>query len=119
MKVRKVKKTILPFVAIVIYGCSDLGVVPILPPPTGELAWVGRPFIGGEQCTEKAYTPPDTRQLLNANGIAVAETDVEHYPVCASCSCPTYAAMHYALISVNQVKGAQSIAFELRKPPGR
>jgi hypothetical protein len=67
-------------------------------PPEEMLVWVYQEFIGGMQCGGADYTPPDIVKLLYQKGILVYKTRIEHMPVCEACSCPSYAARHYALI---------------------
>ncbi|MER3525288.1 MAG: hypothetical protein C4326_14910 [Ignavibacteria bacterium] len=82
--------------------------------------WVGNIVIGGRQCTNDVYIPPDTRQLLSEAGIVVFATSVEAYATCWACViCPTYAAMHAALIDERQLREAKALGFSLIEPPVR
>lgn len=87
-------------------------------PPFEELTWVATLYFGGKQCdpTDR-YTPPDVTNVLNGAGIPVYETEIEYYPVCAACGCPTYAAMHYALISKELLARAEQLGFQQKDPP--
>lgn len=84
-----------------------------------RFVWVGKIFIGGRQCTNDVYIPPDTRRLLSEAGIVVFATYVVHHATCAACGCPTYAAMHAALIDARQLREAEALGFSLIEPPVR
>ena len=78
------------------------------------VAWVEQIFSGGQQCVKNdGYTPPDTKKLLRSRGIAVFDTGEEHLLTCAACSCPSYAAIHYALIHIDKVDEAAEAGFTL------
>jgi hypothetical protein len=81
-------------------------------PPADQLVWVAQVFSGGLQCGGPSYTPPDTRKILHSTSVFVYKTDVEYLPICEACSCPVYAARHFALILRRDVKKAEKIGFE-------
>ncbi|MDI6802348.1 MAG: hypothetical protein QME58_00695 [Bacteroidota bacterium] len=86
--------------------------------PVDELIWVATFYFGGMQCDPNdRYTPPDVKLVLNGAGIPVYETAIEYYPVCAACGCPTYSAMHYALISKEFLARAEQLGFQQKDPP--
>ncbi len=90
-------------------GCDDFGVTE----RDAQLIWVGKVFVGGRQCTQEVYTPPDTKQLLSAAGIEVYATSIQHLAVCRACLiCPTYAAMHLARIGERQLPPAEALGFQ-------
>lgn len=110
------KQSLVGLIALLmLWSCEDVGnPIPIdeTPPPEHELIWVGKVFSGGRQCTDDIYTPPDTKRLLNKAGIAVFATAIEHYAVCRACIiCPTYSAMHMALIRESQLTEAEVLGF--------
>lgn len=90
-------------------------------PGDENVAWVEQIFSGGQQCVKNdGYTPPDTKKLLRSRGIAVFDTGKEYLGTCAACIvCPTYAAIHYALIHIDNVDQAAKIGFELSEGPRR
>lgn len=106
--------------AVTLLSCFDAG-GPSFPNQitAGELVWVGKTFVGGQQCTPQEYTPPDAKALLHAAGIGVYETAIEYHAVCAACGCPSYAAMHYALIAKSQLTVAEGLGFLPNNPPSR
>ena len=78
-----------------------------------QLVWVSQSYVGGIQCDPTTiYTPPDVRIVLGSAGIEVYDTTIEFGLVCAACGCPTYAAMHYALISDADLAKAQELGFQ-------
>ena len=80
--------------------------------------WVGIVYQGGVQCdTTVKYSPPDVRQVLGSANIVVLGTQIEGYAVCAACGCPSYAAMHYALIYKNDLLKAKALGFQQKNPP--
>jgi hypothetical protein len=86
--------------------------------PSSNQIWVAQFYSGGVQCdTSNHYTPPDIKSILTHAGVYVADTDVEPYAVCEACSCPAYAAMHYALIRESDLERAQRIGFRPRPLP--
>jgi hypothetical protein len=100
-----------------LWSCEDIGVTNLLDetrPPDNELVWVGKVFSGGRQCTTDMYAPPDTKRLLNQEGIAVFSTLVEPYAVCNACTiCPTYSALHAARIRKTQLAQAEELGFRV------
>ena len=101
-------------------GCEGIvdSVLPIIRPPADQLTWVAHFYSGGVQCDPSSkYDPPDVRTVLGAAGVAVFETTVEPYAVCAACSCPSYAAMHYALIKKVDLSKAEGVGFQEMSPP--
>jgi len=116
----QMKAIVLVLLTLTFAACLDIGTSPErreLSAPDGELVWVGQSFVGGKQCGIEPYTPPDTKQLLNSHGIAVADTRIEYLAVCLACTCPAYAALHYALISEDQVDDAAKLGFQPMSPP--
>jgi hypothetical protein len=82
------------------------------------VVWVKHTVTGGVQCIQNdTFVPPDTKKQLNAKGVAVFETFKEYLPVCASCSCPAYAANHYALIHIDKLETAQKMGFTASGSP--
>ena len=78
-----------------------------------ELVWVARNFTGGKQCDPLShYSPPSVKQILRRAGINVYEMRIEYLAVCAACSCPSYAALHYAQIPQNKLDAARRVGFE-------
>jgi hypothetical protein len=76
------------------------------------VVWVKQTFTGGVQCVQNDnFVPPDTKKLLNSKGVAVFDTDKEYLPVCASCSCPSYAAIHYAQIHIKKLETVKNMGF--------
>jgi hypothetical protein len=110
-------KTIISLlISLVLIGCLDTAIGPVAKEST--LVWVGHTYVGGRQCTNDNYRPPNTKHLLNAAGIAVAEIAIEHHPVCAACFiCPEYAATHYALILKHQQSEAEALGYYTVDPP--
>lgn len=109
------KSTFFLILGLCFLRCEDIGTpnpIDETLPPDQELIWVGKAFSGGRQCTDDMYTPPDTKRLLNQAGIAVFATAIEHYAVCRACIiCPTYSAMHMALIRESQLTEAEALGF--------
>jgi hypothetical protein len=98
---------------------SGLDYLEEIRPPDDQLTWVAKLYVGGWQCDPAGiYTPPDTKCLLNQAGIPVFETKVVYHPVCAACTCPSYAATHYALIKKEHLTRAERVGFEQEDPPG-
>lgn len=84
------------------------------------VAWVEQTISGGVQCDPKdRFEPPDTKKLLQSRGIVVFDTETEQLFVCEACGCPSYAAIHYALIHIDKVETAEEIGFELSDGPNR
>ncbi len=117
----KLKRHIIPLTALLLFVSCDLLSDPGLDteyPGDENVAWVEQIFSGGQQCVKNdGYTPPDTKKLLRFRGIAVFDTGEEHLLTCAACSCPSYAAIHYALIHIDNVEKAEEIGFELSDGP--
>ncbi len=89
--------------------------IPIPDLPDEELIWVAKHYIGGKQCDpNERYSPPDVTAILNRAGIMVYDTEIAHHAVCRACGCPTYSALHSALISRDDVRRAYRLGFELR-----
>jgi len=87
-------------------------------PGGGDFIWVAKFYSGGFQCDPiSRYVPPDVRQVLGEAGIPVFDIIIEHYGVCAACGCPTYAAMHYALINRFRLSRAERLGFVQKEPP--
>lgn len=109
-------------VLVLFTGCER--VMDILRPeatrPLGdELTWVAATFSGGRQCLpSEPYTPPDLKAILGEARVTVYETRIEHLAVCAACSCPAYAATHYALIKKVDLAKAQDLGFHEGYPRG-
>jgi len=92
--------------------------LPIVKPPADQLTWVAHFYSGGIQCdTSSHYVPPDVAVVLAQAGVIVFETTVEPYAVCAACGCPSYAAMHHALIKKVDLSKAERLGFQERRPP--
>ncbi len=102
-------------VLLVSGGCSIWAPALEEPPTT----WVAREFFGGRQCSDDAYTPPDTRALLTAAGVRVYEVWVEPLAVVAVCGAPSYAATHYARIAEADLERARQLGFEKHNPPNK
>ncbi|HLB01321.1 MAG TPA: S8 family serine peptidase, partial [Bacteroidota bacterium] len=82
--------------------------------------WVGKTVVGGVQCDPSdTFTPPDTRVLLDSGGVKVYDTRLEFLAVCAACTCPAYAAIHYALIPSEDLGKARLLGFDLDSPPSK
>lgn len=97
---------------------SDLDYLEQIRPPDDQLTWVAKLYVGGWQCDPAGiFIPPDTKRLLNQAGISVFETKIEPHPVCAACTCPSYAATHYALIKKEHLTRAEQVGFEQKDPP--
>ena len=95
-------------------GCKDDNAV-----STEEISkiWVAQFYSGGIQCdTSSYYQPPDVTEILEDEGVTVFETQVEGYAVCAACGCPSYAAMHYALIKEVDLEKAVELGFTQKDP---
>ncbi|HWP81407.1 MAG TPA: hypothetical protein VNN76_02010 [Bacteroidota bacterium] len=110
------------FLILLLAGCGESG----LPSGAEELfagsetpVWVSRTFVGGKQCDpDDTYTPPDTRKLLEEHRITVMETAIVPMARCRACwICPSYAAIHYALIPEKDLKQAETLGFRLSYPP--
>lgn len=87
-------------------------------PPVDELIWVATFYVGGRQCDlSDNYIPPDVKNVLNEVGISVYDTAIDYYAVCAACGCPSYAAMHYALIGKEYLEKAEQLGFRQKDPP--
>ncbi len=88
------------------------------PPQIDELVWVSISYVGGVQCDPSShYTPPDVRQVLNDADVSVFDTAIEGSPVCLACTCPSYAAMHFAQIKKDDVEKAEQAGFQQTDPP--
>jgi len=114
---------ILPFSLIllfVLFSCTlitDSGINEDFPGDE-HVTWVQMPIMGGQQCNfGDDFVPPDTKKMLNQIGIPVFAEVIQHQPVCGACSCPSYAAIHYALIPVDKVERALAADFELSDGP--
>jgi len=119
----KLKTLIIPLAAFLLFVSCDLLSNPGLDsehPGEEYVAWVEQVFAGGQQCVpDDDYTPPDTKKLLQTRGIAVFETEKEYLGTCSACGCPSYAAIHYALIHVENVEKAEEIGFVLSEGSDR
>ena len=113
----KQKLHIIGFTVLLLFAsCDVLSDTELSEENSGEeyVTWVEQIFSGGRQCKpEESYEPPDTKMLLLSEGIVVFETDIQHLGVCAACSCPYYAAVHYALIPTDELEAAKEIGFEV------
>ncbi|MFZ2325030.1 MAG: hypothetical protein WAV89_15215 [Ignavibacteriaceae bacterium] len=102
------------FVLVAFYGCTeDNGV------DSTEIqkVWVSQFYSGGIQCdASSSYQPPNVTNILGDAKIAVFETKIEMYAVCAACGCPSYAAMHYALIKETDLQKATELGFTQKEP---
>jgi hypothetical protein len=99
---------------LVLFGYPSVAAYEAVEP---DLASVAKNFVGGRQCEPASnYDPPDVKQLLGRAGIAIYETRIERLPVCAACSCPSYAATHYALIQRNDIDTARQMGFSPKQP---
>ena len=89
--------------------------------PDEQLVWISILYSGGHQCDpDDTYVPPDIERVLSNSDIAVFDTEIEPYMVCAACwVCPKYAAMHYALIARDNLEKAQQLGFGEKNPPQR
>ncbi len=119
----KLKDLLIPLTALLLFVSCDLLSDPR---PHSEypgeeyVAWIEQSFAGGQQCDPKDdYTPPDTKKVLHSRGITVFDTDKQHLGTCAACGCPSYAAIHYALIHIDKVEKAAEIGFKLSEGPNR
>ena len=88
-------------------------------PGVEHLSWVEQTFAGGQQCYSTNIVPPNTEKLLNTRGVAVYDTYIFHLGTCGGCTCPAYAAIHYALIRTDKLERANQIGFELSDGPNR
>ncbi len=117
----KQRNLIIPLTALLLFVSCDLLSDPGLHaehPGEEYVTWVEQRFWGVKQCDpEDDYTPPDTKKLLQSRGIAVFDTDKQHLGTCAACGCPSYAAIHYALIHIDNVEMAAEIGFESSENP--
>jgi hypothetical protein len=117
----KLKTLIIPLAALLLFVSCDLLSNPGLDseyPGDDHVAWVEQRFSGGQQCDPKDdYSPPDTKKLLQSRGIAVFDTGWEPLMTCSACGCPSYAAIHYALIHIDNVEKAEEIGFVLSGGP--
>ncbi len=118
----KRKKQIIPLAALLLFVSCDLLSDPgrhAEYPGEEYVAWVEQIFSGGQQClANDGYTPPDTKKLLQSRGIAAYNTSKKHLGTCSACYiCPSYAAIHYALIHIDNVEKAEEIGFELSEGP--
>lgn len=87
-------------------------------PGLSDFIWVAKFYSGGIQCDPSSrYVPLDLTQVLGEVGIPVFDIIIEHYGVCAACGCPTYVAMHYALINRFRLSRAELLGFEQKDPP--
>jgi len=105
---------------IMILGFLNFG--PCLAPTdqSDSTVWVGIIYQGGVQCdTTIKYSPPNVKQVLGSANIVVLESQIEGYAVCRACGCPSYAAMHYALIYKNDVQKAKALGFQQKNPPSK
>ena len=93
-----------------------------------EPVWVAQTFTGGRQCMPREeFEPPDTAALLGEAGVEVVDTAevpnavlrTVEVPngVCMSCECPTYSAVHYALIEASGLERAGELGFEPSQAP--
>jgi hypothetical protein len=112
--------SILP-VIFFLSGCEGIIDSPLFTsdqPPPDQLTWVAHYYSGGVQCDPSViYNPPAVETVLYVKGIIVFETEVELYGSFACCGCPTYAAMHYALIRKTDLARAEQLGFEQKDPP--
>ena len=87
-------------------------------PGLSDFIWVAKFYSGGFQCdTSHRYVPPDVTQVLGEVRIPVFDIAIEYYAVCEACGCPTYAAMHYALVNRVQLSRAERLGFVQKEPP--
>jgi hypothetical protein len=111
-------RLILPFVlmGILVSGCMLQETAAALDetyPGDEHVIWVSKTITGGKQCVQNdSFRPPNTTEMLRGYGIAVFDEDVVMLLVCAACSCPAYAAIHYALIKKTDRSKAESLGFE-------
>ncbi len=119
----KLKTLSIPLAALLLFVSCDLLSNPGLDseyPGDDHVTWVEQVFAGGQQCDPKDdYSPPDTKKLLQSRGISVFDTGKKHLGTCAACGCPSYAAIHYALIHIDNVEKAEEIGFVLSEGPDR
>jgi hypothetical protein len=109
------KLIFIPFIFLLLQSCepfSGSGRDDLEMPPEELLTWVYQTFSGGMQCGGADYTPPDIVRLLFNEGVLVYKTKIEHMPVCEACSCPSYAARHYALILKENLPAAGRAGFK-------
>ena len=100
---------------VLFIGCNKHNEVE---PTEEQKLWVSHLYSGGIQCdTSVSYKPPDVVVVLGEVGIIVFDTKIEGYAVCAACGCPTYAAMHYALIRAIDLSKANNLGFTQKDPP--
>jgi len=88
-------------------------------PGDENVSWVQKTIEGGQQCVPNdGFVPPDTKKVLNQIGIPVFETKVARQATCRACYvCPSYSALHYALIPNDKVERALGIDFVLSNGP--
>lgn len=80
--------------------------------------WIGKMVYGGMQCdTSFHFTPPNTKSELTSVDIEVYDTYIEHYMIAAVCGAASYAALHYALIGIEDVENSQHLGFEIIESP--
>jgi hypothetical protein len=117
----KLKNFFIPLAALLLFVSCDLLSDPGLDsgyPGDENVAWVEQRFSGGQQCVKNdGYEPPDTKKLLQSRGIAVFDTRLEPLVTCSACGCHSYAAIHYALIHIDNVEIAEGIGFKLSDGP--
>lgn len=106
-----------PFlVSILLLGACSM------PARSGEtapdgLVWVARTYSLGQQCTGEQVSAPSPAQALAEAGVRVRAEHIEPMMVCAACTCPAYAAVHYARIAAGDVAAAQAAGFEPSEAP--
>ncbi len=117
----KIYSVLILFVSLLLLLNCDRVVNPFLPnikPPADQLTWVAHFYSGGVQCSPYIeYKPPNIEFILGSRGIYVFETIIEPHGVCLSCDCPSYAAMHYALILKVDLARAINLGFQEMTPP--
>lgn len=103
----------LPLLALLftVSGCSLYGPGADPDPGTGVLLWVAKSHVGGVQCTIQRYEPPTPREELGRVGVEVFAEAIEPGDVCEACTCPAYAATHYAEIRQSNVERAAEAGF--------
>lgn len=103
------------FCATLLVACSTTGRTP--DPPGDTAVWVAKRYSLGQQCTDETFSAPSPEQELASAGVRVLAEHIEPMMVCAACSCPAYAAVHYARIGAADLDRALGAGFERSEGP--